>query len=268
MSNPAESYEEYIVPALFEPWAAELMQRIVGHPGDDLLDVACGTGIVARRSRPALGDESAVCGVDPNPNMLAVARRASEREKVAVDWHEGRAEELPFPDASFRMVLCQQGAQFFSDRPQGFAEMRRILDEEGRIATSTWLPIEHHPFFSALNDAMQRHLGTAAASAPFTLGDAAEVKQLLSAAGFHDIEIEHVTLTAKYPDPERFLDETVNALMAVVVSMLDIGEDELARGVTAVKEELREPLEAAVHDNVVHLPWHSHIATAKVSPAR
>src|SRR5262245_17058193 len=106
-ANPAEGYESYMVPVLFAPWAANLIQAADPRPGESVLDVGCGTGIVARQIVSRLRGRAAVTGIDLNPNMLAVARAAGAREEVAVKWREGRAEALPFPDATFDLTLCQ-----------------------------------------------------------------------------------------------------------------------------------------------------------------
>ena len=121
MSNPTQTYESYIVPALFSPWADVVTAHSAPTAGEQLLDVSCGTGIVARRAYPALTPDGAAHGVDPNPNMLAVAREAAKQEGHPLRFTEGRADELPYPDNSFDVVTCQQGAQFFADRPRGFA---------------------------------------------------------------------------------------------------------------------------------------------------
>jgi ubiquinone/menaquinone biosynthesis C-methylase UbiE len=105
MTNPAEGYESYMVPALFGPWATNLIQAADPRPGDRVLDVGCGTGIVARQVASRLGARGAVTGVDLSPNMLAVARATAAREGMAIEWREGSAEQLPFPESSFDLVL-------------------------------------------------------------------------------------------------------------------------------------------------------------------
>ncbi len=170
MSNPAQTYESYIVPALFSPWADVMTAHVAPTAGEQLLDVACGTGIVARRAYPALVPDGEAHGVDPNPNMLAVAREVAEWEGHPVQFAEGKAEELPYPDHSFDVVTCQQGAQFFADRQQGFTEMKRVLKDGGRAVVSTWQPLPRHDFFSALHSSMEERLGTPAAAAPVLPG--------------------------------------------------------------------------------------------------
>ena len=113
-TNPAELYELFLVTALSAPWADDLLRRAAPQPGERVLDVACGTGIVARRAASRVGPAGRVLGVDPHPGMLAVARAAAAAEGVAIEWREGRAESLPVDDAAFDLVCCQVAPMFFA----------------------------------------------------------------------------------------------------------------------------------------------------------
>ena len=116
MSYLAESYERFMVPSLFAPWSTYLIQRANPQPGEHVLDVACGTGIVTRNVAPRVGSHGMVIGIDLNPDMLSMARVAAEREGLTSEWRLSSAEKLPFPDGNFDLVLCQFGLMFFSDR--------------------------------------------------------------------------------------------------------------------------------------------------------
>ena len=107
-----DNYERYFVPAIGAPLAAELVDVAALRPGERVLDVACGTGIVTRFAAERVGADGAVAGVDINPGMLGVARSAA-RPELGIDWHEASAEALPFEDETFDVVLCQMGLQFF-----------------------------------------------------------------------------------------------------------------------------------------------------------
>jgi ubiquinone/menaquinone biosynthesis C-methylase UbiE len=201
MSNPAETYEREMVPVLFEPWAAALLDHARLADGERILDIACGTGIVARRAARRLAKRGQVSGVDLNPNMIAVARAAADREGVTIDWREGNAESLPFGDGEFDLVLCQQGLQFVSERPRAVAEMHRVLDRGGRTAIALWRGLDHHPLFAAMNEVITRHLGMPALAMPFSFGEPAAVRALLENAGFRDVALEERSMTARYPNP-------------------------------------------------------------------
>src|SRR5215510_5045256 len=133
MSNPAEGYESYMVPTLFRPWAAKLVQLADPQPGERVLDVGCGTGVVARQAASHLGEKGSVTGIDISPDMLAIARAAATRENVAIEWHQGSAEHLPFPNSSFDLVLSQFALMFFADKAAALGEMRRVVSGEGRV---------------------------------------------------------------------------------------------------------------------------------------
>src|SRR5262245_6446130 len=95
LASHAEAYERIVVPALYAPLAEDLLNRAAPRPGEWVLDVACGTGIVARRAARRVGPMGRVVGVDPNPGMLAVARGAAAAEGAAIEWRQGRGEALP-----------------------------------------------------------------------------------------------------------------------------------------------------------------------------
>ena len=184
MSNPAESYENYMVPALFAPWASQLVQSANPQPGERVLDLACGTGIVARTVALCLGAKGSVTALDVNPDMLAVARAAALRERFTIEWREGRAEQLPFSDGTFDLVLCQFGLMFFSDRQAALAEVRRVLANRGRLLLNVWQGLDRHPFYERLHNVIQARIGVSALQDIFLLGDADKLRKELTNAGF------------------------------------------------------------------------------------
>lgn len=131
LTSVAENYERNLVPIIFAPWADELVETACLRQGDRVLDVACGTGIVARIAARKLGGTGSVTGLDVSAPMIMVARATALTEGVAVEWREASAVELPFPEATFDVVLCQSGLQFFPDRPASLREMHRVLEPAG-----------------------------------------------------------------------------------------------------------------------------------------
>jgi ubiquinone/menaquinone biosynthesis C-methylase UbiE len=121
--TPAEVYEELFVPALFRQWGPIVADAARIGEGDRVLDVACGTGVLACCASDRVGPRGAVKGLDANADMLAVACRKS----VQAEWIEGKAESLPFADESFDAVVSQFGLMFFDDRPGAIREMMRVL---------------------------------------------------------------------------------------------------------------------------------------------
>lgn len=260
-TNPAIGYEQ-AVPFLFAPWAERLIQFAAPRPGERVLDVGTGTGIVARLVAPIVGPTGSVTALDLNPNMLAVAREVAERTHIEIAWHEGRSEALPFPDDSFDLVLCQFALMFFSDRRAALAEMHRVLSHDGRLALNVWQGIERHPFWQALHDAMERRAGVSGVQDIFALGDAGELRALLSSAGFRQIEIEHVSMTARFPNPEAFLAGEIELDVAAIPSMQHLDAAARQELTTAIGDDMKDHLRAVTEGDYAVVPFHAHLARA------
>jgi ubiquinone/menaquinone biosynthesis C-methylase UbiE len=201
-----EVYERELVPAVFGVWAPILVELVQPRPGERVVDVACGTGIVARIAAMSVSPTGAVVGVDLNPGMLSVARSVAPTKSI--QWEEASADKLPFPKGSFDVVYCQLGLQFFPDRAAALREMRRVIGAGGRLALMVWRGIHESPGFAVLAEALERHVGQAAAAimrAPFGLSNADELKALVRAAGFQNVAIQQQSRTVRFPSVERFV---------------------------------------------------------------
>ncbi|MDX1579692.1 MAG: methyltransferase domain-containing protein [Gemmatimonadota bacterium] len=220
--NAAENYERYFVPAIGRPVAADLVEAAALRPGERVLDVACGTGIVARLAAERVGPRGAVEGLDLNPGMLAVAREAAASDH-SITWHEAPAEAMPLPDEDFDVVLCGMGLQFFSDRQAGLREMRRVLVPRGRVLAN--LPGPAPPPLEAMAEVLARHVSPESASfvhAVFSLHDANEIRSLATAAGFDDVEVRSEPVALRLPPPADFLWQYVHSTpMAALVAQVD-----------------------------------------------
>jgi ubiquinone/menaquinone biosynthesis C-methylase UbiE len=184
--SPAETYEQYLGPAISDPWTRVLLEYAAPQPGERVLDVACGTGSVARHVAPMIGAQGKLVALDVNPEMVVVARALPAPAGAIIEWLEGNAISLALANDAFDLVLCQQGLQFFLDRAAALREMRRVLIEGGRVAISMWQALQRHPVYEALFEATARHLGVtiAAVEWSFSLWDADELRTLLGDAGF------------------------------------------------------------------------------------
>jgi ubiquinone/menaquinone biosynthesis C-methylase UbiE len=185
-SAPA-NYEKFFVPAIGAPLAADLVSTAALRPTERILDVACGTGVVARLAAARVRDPGAVAGLDVNPGMLAVARSATPND-ANIDWYETSAEVMPLSDASFDVVLCQMGLQFIPDKLKALKEMRRVLAPGGRILLNLPGPIPE--LFVELRDALARHIDPQCArfvDVVFSLHDGDTLSGLMAEAGFSDI---------------------------------------------------------------------------------
>ena len=199
-----EIYAEHLVPAVFAPWAPVLLDAAAVGIGHTVLDVACGTGVVAAAAAERVGPSGAVTGVDINPGMIAVAARTQ-----GVRWAQADAARLPFPDGGFDRVLCQAGLQFVPDRLGALRAMRRVLRPGGRVALLVWRALHHSPGFAALADALHAVVGPEAAAvmrAPFVFGDDPRpLVTLLDSAGFGDVEVQARAGTVRFASVEAFV---------------------------------------------------------------
>lgn len=263
--SPAELFERFFGPSIFEPWTEVLLQAASPQPDDRVLDLACATGIVARRVAPRIGEEGRVVGLDIDPGMLAVARRCAASEGVSVEWREGAAEELPLGDDSFELALCQQGIQFFSDPPSALREVRRVLTDGGRMALNVWQPLERHPVYRSLMEAEARHLDADldVVATPFTFGGADRLRTLVEDAGFEEIEIGEHTLDVEFREPETFVRLTVMAGAAVVPELAPDDAAERDALIDAVTRDCSDVLERHRDGDRLRFPTPNYIATAR-----
>ena len=258
----AEAYERYLMSTFGNAWTQALVQLAAPTDGDRVLDVACGTGAVARFAAPLVGPTGLVTGLDLNPGMLSIARAMPTPEGITIEWREGNATALPFPNASFDIVCCQQGLQFFPDRPAALREMFRVLAPSGRLALAVWRDLEHQPFYAALTEALERYVNSEAAAslrAAFTLAHADELRALLAGAGFRDIRVRIRCRLTRYPSlPEFVLGYVSGTPMAGAVTALD----EATRA--AMVDHVCTLLRDYVDDEGMAAPWEAHLVTAQV----
>ncbi len=258
--SSAEAYERYLVPLFFAPGAEYLVELATTGPGERVLDVACGTGIVARRAAPRVGADGTVVGLELNEGMLEVARKISADIRPAIEWRQGDATEIPFPDAAFDIVFCQQGLQFFSDQPAALREMYRVLVPNGRLALSVLRSIEHNPGYVALAEALERHVGADAGAmmrSPFSPLSTDELGDLVAGAGFRDVRILIGIGTVRYPSAEEFLrQEGASSPLAGPIEALrdDVRE--------ALIRDLREALRTYADDDGIIFPAETYLALA------
>ncbi|MCE7988798.1 MAG: methyltransferase domain-containing protein [Caldilinea sp. CFX5] len=207
--NWAEVYHACFVPTLINPWVAKTTVLAAPRPGERVLDVACGTGVVTRQAAEAVGPTGRVVGLDLSPEALAVACRVNERSNGAViEWREGSAEKLPFADGCFDVVFCQLGLMFFPDRVAALREMRRVLAPAGRISLMTWGPLDKNLGNAAMAQAWRARVGTEQAAKlnpPHALPDPAAVSRLLQEAGFAQVVAQTAAGRAHFSSPEALV---------------------------------------------------------------
>lgn len=252
--SAADIYEEFFVPALFREWAGRVAAAAGIAADQQVLDVACGTGVLAREAADRVGSGGGVTGIDRNDGMLAVAGRVAPE----IDWRHGLAESLPFDDGRFDAVVSQFGLMFFEERATALAEMWRVLRPGGRLAVAVWDALERTPGYAAMTDLLQRLFGDAAADAlraPYVLGEPKRLLSLFAAAGIPDARAETQNGTARFPSIEAWVHTDVKGW--TLADMIDDAQYETLR--TAAMRELRGFKQC---DGTVAFRAPAHIVTA------
>lgn len=142
-------YDEYMVPLIFEPYASDLASRVAMLRPSSILEIAAGTGVVTRHLTNVLPPEVRIVATDLNQAMID--RATSVGTSREVEWNQADAIQLPFPDETFDVVVCQFGAMFFPEKPKAFSEARRVLRSGGTFIFNVWDGIEHNEFAEAVS---------------------------------------------------------------------------------------------------------------------
>jgi ubiquinone/menaquinone biosynthesis C-methylase UbiE len=234
IASAAEVYEEFFVPALFQQWPSLVAGAAQLEPGERVLDVACGTGVLTRHLVGLVGPDGTVVGLDVNERMLAVAKRKAP----AIEWRQGRAEELPFDAGSFDAVVSQFALMFFEDRQSAIREMVRVLRPGGRLAVAVWGTIESSTGYAELAGLLKSLFGDEAANAlraPFRLGDVQALRSLFNDAGLANVQITTHEGTARFPSIDAWIFTEIRGW--TLADMLDDSQYEML--LAEAKRELR-----------------------------
>lgn len=202
----AQNYQRDFVPVLATPVAAGLLRLAALQPGERVLDVACGTGVVARLAAECVGPRGSVTAVDVAPDMIDVAKSLPAPAGCHIEWHRADAAALPLGDASYDAVLCQMGLMFMDDTRTALAEMRRVVAPGGRVVVTT--PGAIQPPFAAMEKAIVDHLGAQLGGfvgAVFSMDDPDALAALLRDAGLREVVADVSTVALRLPPPGEFL---------------------------------------------------------------
>ena len=203
-TSAAEVYDKFFLPALFEQWAIRVADAAEIGPGQHVLDVACGTGILALAAAARVGNSGSVTGVDINEGMLAVAARKSP----LIKWENARAESLPFGDSYFDRVVSQFGLMFFENQPAAISELLRVLKPGGCLVVAVWASLEETPGYASMVQLLERLFGnevSEALRAPFCLGDSNLLRNLFIDAGLESCRVVTIEGTARFPSIESWI---------------------------------------------------------------
>ena len=256
----AERYEHVVARYVLGPWAPSLVDSARLATGERVLDLACGTGVVARAAAQRIGSTGRVTGVDLNPGMIGVARSLPPPEGAPIEWLEGSALAIPLPDASLDAILCQQGLQFFPDKALALREMRRVLGRGGRLALSVWSSTG--VYNSAVGRALAHFVGEEAASrfcASRNAPGREELEHLAAAAGFSEVTVRVARLSIHLPRLDTF---TLQHLAATPIAATIAAADPESR--RKIGESVMRELQSFGDGDGIIYPEETHVVTAKV----
>jgi ubiquinone/menaquinone biosynthesis C-methylase UbiE len=254
-TDAAEVYESCFVPAIFGAWAGSVADAAGIRMGDKVLDVGCGTGVLAREALRRVGQEGHVVGLDLNEGMLAVATRTDP----LIEWRHGDAGCLPFDDACFDAVVSQFALMYFPDRMAALSEMWRTLAPGGRLAIAAWASVDHARGYQILVDITARQCGREAAdvlAAPFVLGHQAELAKLCADAGISRANVAFHGGSIRFPSVNEFIRVEVKGS-----PLADMLSDDVMATLAAESESALA--EFVVPSGEIIMPMGAHIVTAR-----
>jgi len=257
MIDAARAYETLFVPALFGQWAPKVADAAQIEPGQRVLDVACGTGILGREIALRVGSSGYIVGVDLNQGMVTVAKQLAP----GIEWQEGVAESLPFPDQFFDAVVSQFGLMFSTDRCLALGEMLRVLVPGGRMAIAVWDSLDNIPAFATEVELLEQIAGQRAADAlraPFVLGNQGVLKELFADCGLASAEITTHHGVAQYPSVRTMVEADLRGWLPVMG--VSLTEEQINRILSEADQAL-SPYNTA--DGQVMFQLSAHIVTVK-----
>ena len=251
-ASAAKIYEEFYLPGLFEEWPPRVIEAARIQRGQRVVDVACGTGVLACAVAQQVGPEGLTIGVDINEGMLDIARMKAPD----IEWHQAPAEALPLDDESFDSVVSQFGLMYFEDQQRALQEMMRVLRPGGTLAVVVWDKLDNSPAYAVEDRLFQRLLGDEASDeVPYSLGDKKVLEQLLSSAEIFGANIQTHEGTARFASIEDWIHTDVKGW--TIDDMIDDEAYEIL-----LREAQHELARFITSDGTVAFSTPAHIVTA------
>jgi ubiquinone/menaquinone biosynthesis C-methylase UbiE len=251
----AHAYEDLFVPALFSQWVQPLLDCAGVAEGQRVLDVACGTGVVARATWRAVGPSGHVFGIDLNPSMIEVARQL----QPDVEWRVGDATNLPYDDDTFDVVLCQSALFFFADAEAAVREMARVVMPGGAVALQTYAGLDDQPGYGPFVDTVVDHAGQDARrllSTYWSKGDVDELQGLIRVAGMSVETTRSMLGAATFP--------SVDALVHTEIQATPLAERITYTAYRAIGDDARRVLAPfTTATGALELPIRAHFVSAR-----
>jgi SAM-dependent methyltransferase len=256
-SVPA-NYDRLMVPLIFQPYANELARRAGVLRPHRILETAAGTGVVTQAMHEALPDAEIVA-TDLNPPMLEVARERIRSEKV--QFLEADAQDLPFKDEVFDLIVCEFGAMFFPDKVRGHSEARRVLRDGGHYLLAIWDRIDRNVLSGVaqkvLIDLFPDDPPLFLCDGPFGYSDPARIERDVREAGFHSIEIDTVHFSSRSASAR----DAAEALCFGTPMSVEL-QDRAPGSLDRAFEQIETSLRAFEGPSGVDAPMSAHIVTA------
>ena len=251
-ASAAKVYEEFYLPGLFAEWPPRVIDAARIEPGHRVVDVACGTGVLARAVAERVGSTGHTVGVDINTGMLNIAREKSPE----IEWRQAPAESLPLDDSSFDSVVCQFGLMYFADQKAALEEMMRVLRPGGSLAVVVWDKLENSPAYETETRLFQRVLGDEFSDeSPSNLGDPQILQQLFASAGISAADIQTHEGTARFASIDDWIYADINGW-----TMDDVVDGEQYE--LLLQEARKDLAQFVTPEGTVAFSTPAHIATA------
>ena len=250
--DAAKIYDDVYLPALFQEWCPLVLEAANVKSGHHVIDVACGTGVLAIAVSEYIDPEGTVVGIDINEGRLKIARSKSS----SVGWFNAPAEALPFNDGHFDCVVSQFGLMYFENQESAIREMMRVLRQGGSLAVVVWDKLDNNPGLAAEENLWQQVFGEEVDETPYRLGDKGTLKNLFKSSGVTNIQITTHERTALFDSIESWIHTGVKVWMEDDA----ISDDQLKLLLKTAEEELTSYRTAK---GTVAFPTSAHIVTAR-----
>lgn len=263
----SELYDAYWLPSVLDSYAKRLAARV--SPGDRILDLACGTGVVTGYAAEGAGPTGEVVGYDPTPDLLNAAR-AKSFAGAPITWAEGFGEDMPFDDSSFDVVLCHQGLQYVTDREKTFSEVARVLKPGGFLHAGVWSAAADQPAFSFMEDALAEHFG--ADQKPvhaWSFGGLTELRRLAESVGLVVERLEKLDLNCHFESIQKFVDVQISCAGRtdengqLAMGIVDLEDERWLGPIEAFSNDAHDALAAYASGGALVAPFSSDEVSAR-----